>query len=116
MLSGFPPFYSKNKQEIYQKILYANPNYYNFHSANAIDLMSKLLCKDPHHRLGTENGAEDIKNHPFFESIDWDKMLRKEITPPYIPLLDNKTDLKHFDNEITKIPIDSPPFGNSGGN
>ncbi len=43
-------------------------------------------------------------------------MSKREITPPYIPILDNKTDLKHFDNEITNIPIDSPTFENSGGN
>jgi hypothetical protein len=57
-----------------------------------------------------------LKEHPFFASVDWDKMSKREIIPPYIPILDDKTDLKHFDNEITNIPIDSPTFENSGGN
>lgn len=47
MLTGLPPFYSKKKQEIYEAILYKNPNYYKYHSPTAIDLIKKLLEKDP---------------------------------------------------------------------
>jgi serine/threonine protein kinase len=32
MLTAIPPFYSKKKQEIYEKIKTSNPNFYNFHS------------------------------------------------------------------------------------
>ena len=28
------------------------------------------------------NGIEEIKIHPFFASIDWDAMYRKQINPP----------------------------------
>ncbi len=72
MMTGFPPFYSKNKQEIYQKIIYGSPNYYNFHSANAIDIIQKLLNKDPKYRLGSKHGASELKEHPFFASVNWD--------------------------------------------
>lgn len=32
MLTGIPPFYCKNRQEIFRKIQYQNPIFYNFHS------------------------------------------------------------------------------------
>jgi hypothetical protein len=38
-----------------------------------------LLKKTISLRLGTEGGAQEIKNHPFFEGIDWDKLYRKEV-------------------------------------
>jgi serine/threonine protein kinase len=110
MLTGLPPFYSKNKNEIYYKIQNCNPTFYNFHSLNAIDLISRLLHKDPEKRLGSRYGIEEIKGHPFFDVIDWDKMANREVVPPYTPMLDNKTDLKHFDHDILNIPIESPPI------
>ncbi len=26
--------------------------------------------------------AEEVKNHEFFDGVDWDKVLRREIKPP----------------------------------
>lgn len=42
-----------------------------------------LLERDPEKRLGAAHGAEEIKAHPFFKSINW-ALLRHE-TAPYIP-------------------------------
>jgi len=77
MLSAIPPFYSKKRQEIYDKIRFKNPNFYNYHSKDAIDLISKLLEKDPEKRLGSKRGSEEIKDHPFFSGINWDQMMKK---------------------------------------
>jgi serine/threonine protein kinase len=52
-------------------------------SAEAQDLISKLLVKDPAGRLGTKAGAEEIKAHPWFEGVNW-PLLRQQ-TPPYVP-------------------------------
>ena len=73
-------------------------------------MISKLLNKNPDERLGSKFGILEIKNHRFFSIIDWDLVSKKQVTPPYTPILDNKVDLKHFDNEITNIPMESPPF------
>jgi serine/threonine protein kinase len=72
MLSAIPPFYSKKRDELFKKIKYANPNFYNYHSNESRDLISKLLIKDPAKRLGSVNGAYDIKSHPFFSDINWE--------------------------------------------
>jgi protein-serine/threonine kinase len=71
------------------------------------------LKKDPAKRLGAKRGAAEIREHPFFEEIDWDKMMTKRMLTPYKPLLDSKDDTKHFDPEMANMPLDSPPQGSS---
>ena len=53
MLAGISPFSCRKKSEIYEAILTKNPNFYNYHSRDAIDILSKLLEKDPQKRLGS---------------------------------------------------------------
>jgi hypothetical protein len=31
------------------------------------------------------NGTEEIKNHPFFEEIDWVAYYKKQVDPPFKP-------------------------------
>jgi hypothetical protein len=38
-----------------------------------------LLEKDPTKRLGIKNGIKDIKEHIFFQGVDWEKVGRKEV-------------------------------------
>ena len=63
-------------------------------SASAVDLISKLLIKDSQTRL---QDPESIKNHEFFQGIDWEAMMKKELRPPYVPQLQNDQDTNHFD-------------------
>ena len=71
-----------------------------------IDLIRKLLTVDPKKRIGYgSNDANDIKNHPYFKDVDWEKYKRKEIKPPFIPQLENDVDLKYFDEEFTEQSI-----------
>lgn len=77
MLSAIPPFYSKKRQEIYDKIKFKNPDFYHYHNSTAVDLISKLLDKDPSKRLGAMRGASEIKEHPFFADVNWDRMMKK---------------------------------------
>jgi len=57
-----------------------------------------LLERDPTTRLGA-NGVEDIKNHEYFETIDWDALERREVKPPYNPRLKSEKDVKHIDSK-----------------
>ena len=43
----------------------------------AKDIIDKFLDPNPLTRLGT-NGFDEIKNHPFFKGIDWDKIGEQE--------------------------------------
>ncbi|KAF2296473.1 hypothetical protein GH714_038335 [Hevea brasiliensis] len=52
-------------------------------SFQARDLIWGLLAKDPENRLGSEKGAAEIKQHPFFEGLNW-ALIRCAI-PPELP-------------------------------
>ncbi|XP_068641146.1 serine/threonine-protein kinase D6PKL2-like [Aristolochia californica] len=49
----------------------------------ARDLIKGLLVKEPQHRLAFKRGATEIKQHPFFEGVNW--ALIRCATPPEIP-------------------------------
>ncbi|KAK1423257.1 hypothetical protein QVD17_18554 [Tagetes erecta] len=49
----------------------------------ARDLIRGLLVKEPQHRLAYKRGATEIKQHPFFQSVNW--ALIRCATPPDIP-------------------------------
>lgn len=87
MLAGYSPFadHKNNDQlQIYKNILRGKLRFPRTIKSGAVqDLINKLLRPNPSERLGClKGGAEDIKNHKWFEGFDWDKLLRKEITPP----------------------------------
>lgn len=53
-------------------------------SSEARDLIQNLLAVKPAERFGT-NGTQEIKNHPWFQSIDFDAISARKVTPPFVP-------------------------------
>lgn len=49
------------------------------------DLLMQLLSKNPAARLG--GTLENLKGHPWFIGINWDKIVRRELPTPYVPIL-----------------------------
>jgi len=107
MLCGLPPFYSKERDKLYKNIKYADPRLdMPYLSENAKDLCRKLLIKEPEKRLGAgERGSIDIREHPWFECINWDAILEKKVPPPYKPQLESIDDTKHFQSEFTTMKL-----------
>ncbi|KAI8887350.1 camp-dependent protein kinase 3 [Backusella circina FSU 941] len=87
MLTGHPPFVAKNPVDQYQKILECDMTFPDDISPEAKDLMQNLLKTKPSERLGNlKDGAADIKNHPWFKTIDFDKLFKREgQVPPFVP-------------------------------
>ncbi|CAL5022534.1 unnamed protein product [Urochloa decumbens] len=52
-------------------------------SAAARDLIRGLLAKEPQGRLGYRRGAAEVKQHPFFDGVNW--ALVRSAHPPYVP-------------------------------
>ena len=86
MLLGQSPFRGDDEEEIFEAILEDEIVYPINLSKESVSLLQKLLMKDPHKRLGYgPNDAEDIKKHAYFKHVKWDKILNKEVSPPYKP-------------------------------
>ena len=49
------------------------------------DIINKLLDKNQLTRLGSKSDADEIVNHPWFKDINWDKLIKKELVPPFLP-------------------------------
>jgi cGMP-dependent protein kinase 1 len=87
LLFGFVPFGDKETDpfKVYEAILKRNlviPNseLLNFY---IIMLIEQLLNPSPAARSG--ESAEKIKNNQWFDDINWDSLVNKEVHPPYIP-------------------------------
>jgi len=103
MLVGLPPFYSENMNEMYELILNSPLKFPSFVPSDAQSLLKGLLEKDPEKRLGSGSGDyKEIQKHAFFSNIDWDKLYKRQITPPFIPDKDSsESKAGNFDSEFT---------------
>ena len=114
LLTGASPFTvagGKNTQkEIFKHILRCEPPIPLNMSKDVSDFILRLLVKDPQKRMGGgPTGAEEVKAHKFFRSINWDDLLRKNIPAPFVPRITSDTDVSNFSKEFTRmIPADSP--------
>eukprot|EP00128_Syssomonas_multiformis_P001256 Colp12_sorted_trinity150504_noHs@35500 len=111
MLVGLPPFYSRDTNEMYQRILHDRLRFPPIVSERARSIISGLLNRDPKKRLGAGSSSE-IQKHPFFEPIDWEKILKKEVVPPFNPNVSDHMDLKNIDPQFVNEPIPSSLLGN----
>ena len=77
MIIGIPPFYSKDRNELFYNIKKGKLRVPAGLSQECKNLMRDLLQKDPSKRLGSVNDSEDIKSHEFFKGIDWKIVFEK---------------------------------------
>jgi len=108
MFCGYHPFKSKG-QKIDPKIYLRKTYIPDKVPKTPRDLIEKLFVSNPKKRLGY-NGADEVKNHPFFKGIDFDKVLKKEYKPPFIPKLKDDTDLRYFDENFTQLNVENEKF------
>uniref|UniRef100_A0A8C2WR45 non-specific serine/threonine protein kinase n=1 Tax=Cyclopterus lumpus TaxID=8103 RepID=A0A8C2WR45_CYCLU len=110
MLTGSLPFQGKDRKETMAFILKAKLGMPQFLSPEVQSLLRALFKRNPANRLGAgPDGVEEIKRHRFFASIDWIKLYRKELRPPFKPTVGRPEDTFHFDPEFTsRTPTDSP--------
>jgi hypothetical protein len=70
----------------------------------------QLLNRNPKHRLGAERDAAELKEHPFFKSIDWNLLANKQITPPFKPVVESDESVANFDPLFTSSDLRDIPF------
>ena len=107
MLTGLPPFFDENTNDMYRKILQEPLRFPDDMDREARSLLIGLLDRNPETRLGV-HGAAEIKAHPFFAQIDWQRLMAKKYAAPFKPAVENAADTSNFDQEFTsEVPADS---------
>lgn len=110
MLCGVPPFQGNNNKEIFNSICKCHLEFPNQTpckcklSTHAKNLIKKLLDNIPEKRLGFKGGATEIKDHPYFNGVDF--QLLKNQTPPIVPQLIDELDHHYFNNKYSISPLE----------
>ncbi|KAI3539191.1 hypothetical protein CTAM01_05985 [Colletotrichum tamarilloi] len=113
MLCGYTPFWdSGSPMKIYENILKGKVKYPAYINPDAQDLLEKLITADLTKRLGNlYAGPNDVKNHPWFTEVTWDRLARKDIDAPYTPPVKaGAGDASQFD----RYPEDPERYGSAG--
>lgn len=94
---GAPPFHDETPEKVFENILSRRIEWleeYVDYSPEARDFMERLLIVDPIRRLGA-NGADEVKVHPWFADIEWDKVTTTEAA--FIPQVTDPESTDYFD-------------------
>ncbi|EIM21781.1 Pkinase-domain-containing protein [Wallemia mellicola CBS 633.66] len=111
MIFATTPFKGTNRNATFSNVLKTQVNfpdsYHHICSSNGRSLIRKLLIKDENKRLGSTSGASEVKQHRWFNSINWG--LLRNLKPPIIPNQGNEIDAVNFRNlrESKSIDFDS---------
>lgn len=85
LLVGQPPFQSEDQDQLVEMICNSSPQFPDYVSDSAKELIRALLKKDPSTRLGYQGGFESIKQHNWFKAVNWVKAEMRMSSPPYLP-------------------------------
>jgi len=115
-LTGGTPFRANNDTKIAEKILKAKPTLPYYLGPDAKDLLTRLLRKEPKKRLGANmpKDMQTIKKHRFFRKIDWKKLEKRHVEPPFKPLIIDPELAENFSTEFTDLalsPVLQHPWG-----
>lgn len=97
MLIGQSPFHGDDEDELFESIRVDTPYYPRWITKESKDILEKLLERDPSKRLGV-NGI--IRTHPFFKTINWTLLEKRELEPPFKPKVKSPGDYSNFDQEF----------------
>ncbi|KAM9330985.1 microtubule-associated serine/threonine-protein kinase 4 [Gastrophryne carolinensis] len=101
-LVGCVPFFGDTPEDLFGQVISDEINWPEKDEApptDAQDLITLLLRQNPLDRLGT-GGAYEVKQHPFFCTLDWNSLLRQKAE--FIPQLESEDDTSYFDTRSEK--------------
>ncbi|KAJ1981572.1 Serine/threonine kinase [Dimargaris xerosporica] len=87
-------------------------------SPECISAMQGFLDRDISTRLGCgPDGLQRIKDHPFFRHMDWDRLEKKGVSPPFVPDQDRSNFDITYDLEellLEQNPLEARPRKRKG--
>uniref|UniRef100_A0AAR2LFK8 Protein kinase C n=1 Tax=Pygocentrus nattereri TaxID=42514 RepID=A0AAR2LFK8_PYGNA len=89
MLIGQSPFQGDDEDELFESIRMDVPHYPRWITKESKDLLEKVL-QEPTRRLGV---VGNIRAHPFFKTINWSALEKREVAPPFKPKVVRPLDL-----------------------
>ena len=104
MLIGQSPFQGTDEDELFHSICNDSIDYPRWLSKDAINLVDKLLQRDPEKRIGCTEQVEPLRHHGFFNSIDWNLLENLKMQPPFKPKVRSSNDVGNFDADFTIEP------------
>lgn len=111
MLFGRNPFHDENRAKMFSKICTRQPVFPGNVDPDVKDFIMKLLAKNPADR----GSLRKLKDHPFWNGLNFSDVLAKKITPEFIPTITDPRAASNFDTEFTQeLAVDSiatPPLG-----
>jgi serine/threonine protein kinase len=105
-MMGRRPYQGRSRKEIRDQILAKQVQIKKHEipegwSIEAADFINRLIQRKPINRLGL-NGPAEVKAHPWIKNYPWQKLLNKEIDPPFLP--NQKEDNFDYKQQITNEP------------
>ncbi|PGH02428.1 AGC/PKA protein kinase [Polytolypa hystricis UAMH7299] len=98
-LVGQPPFWDPNPMRIYEQIVEGRLRFPPNMPSAAREIVTALCKTNASERLGyISGGTRRIKEHPFFEGIDWDDLYNRKMKGPIIPRVDHPADAGNFED------------------
>ncbi|XP_006876099.1 PREDICTED: protein kinase C delta type [Chrysochloris asiatica] len=97
MLIGQSPFHGDDEDELFESIRVDTPHYPRWITKESKDILEKLFEREPSKRLGVTG---HIKIHPFFKTINWTLLEKREVEPPFRPKVKSPGDYSNFDQEF----------------
>ncbi|KAM3620806.1 uncharacterized protein V6R79_002229 [Siganus canaliculatus] len=97
MLIGQSPFQGDDEDELFESIRSDTPHYPRWITKESKNLIELLFERDPSRRM---EFARKIRTHPFFKTINWTALEKREVEPPFKPKVKSPGDFSNFDREF----------------
>jgi serine/threonine protein kinase len=111
MLTGSLPYFQGNWTEMYQKRVHGGVLQFPRGVPRlAMDLCARLLDRNPDTRIGSNGGAEEVRQHQWLTGVDWEKVYSKQVAPP----IDPRKNADNFDPMFTQKAVPPQVIGIEG--
>lgn len=104
LVEGRPPFIGATSKETYAYIMkgMAHAEFPDYVSDAARNLILRLCRVNPGERLGAI-GIEEVRRHPWFDSLNWPDLRKQRLIPPFIPDIKTCEDTHLFHTEDQEL-------------